>query len=113
MGEPETCCPTFQKKLIRVTDAPQMTAAPHEMSTPSLPRPARCGFDEFDPNPHTIAEMISASTERMSPTVMTAPTMVRNCAIPGRPESFGVMSMSIGRTAAIVVMSSNTMAPFA
>ena len=40
-----------QKKLMRVTDAPQMTAAPHEISTPALPRLARCGLDEFAPQP--------------------------------------------------------------
>ena len=40
MGGSQTCCPTFQKKLMRVTEAPQMTAAPQEMSTPSLPATA-------------------------------------------------------------------------
>ncbi|MCX4399605.1 hypothetical protein OG916_43850 [Streptomyces sp. NBC_01767] len=34
------------------------------------------------PKPQTIAEMMSASTPRNRPTVITAPTMSRNCAIP-------------------------------
>ena len=73
-----------------------MIAAPHETRTPTLPRPARCGLDEFAPKPHTIAEMISASTDRIRPIVITASTMLRSCAIPGSPSSFGVMSTSIG-----------------
>lgn len=63
----QTVWPTFQKKLMSVTDAPQMIAAAQDTSTPSLPRAARCGVDAFDPRPHTIAEMINASTPRMSP----------------------------------------------
>ena len=43
-----------------------------------------------------MAEMMRASTLKIRPTVITAPTMVRSCAIPGRPESFGLMSISIG-----------------
>lgn len=88
---------TFQKKLISVTAAPQMIAAPHEPRTPTLPRPARCELDGFAPNPHTIAKMISASTDKIRPIVIIAPTMLRSCAIPGSPSSFGVMSTSVGR----------------
>src|SRR5690625_4983892 len=62
LGWGQTCWPTFQKKLISVTDAPQITAAPQETRTPTLPRPARCGLEELAPKPHTIAEMISART---------------------------------------------------
>lgn len=79
---------------MSVTDAPQMIAAPHDTSTPTFPREARWGLDEFAPNPpHTIAEMINARTERMRPTVMTAPTMMRNCSIPGSPVPFGSISI--------------------
>ena len=80
---------------MSVTAAPQRTAAPHDTSTPSLPRAARCGFDELAPKPHTIAEMIIASTLRMSPTVITAPTITRSCSIPGSPVQLGSMSITI------------------
>src|SRR5690625_2669508 len=79
---------------MSVTDAPQITAAPQEMRTPILPRPARCGFEELEPKPHTIAETISASTDRMRPTVITAPTMSRSWSMPGRPELLGSMSIT-------------------
>src|SRR5690625_2892328 len=68
-------------------------AAPRAMSTPLFPRPARCGLAELAPIAHTIAETISARTARIRPTVMTAPTMVRSCAMPGRPSVFGSMSI--------------------
>ena len=45
----QTDWPTFQKKLMSVTLAPQITAAPQETRTPIFPREARCGFDEFAP----------------------------------------------------------------
>src|SRR5690606_19025685 len=32
-------------------------------------------------------------TERIRPTVMTAPTMMRNCSIPGSPVPFGSISI--------------------
>ena len=54
----QTVWPTPQKKLISVTAAPQMIAAAQETSTPSLPRDARCGLEEFAPKPQTIAETI-------------------------------------------------------
>lgn len=44
-----------------------MMAAPTPTRTPTLPRPARCGLDEFAQRAHTIAEMIKARTARMSP----------------------------------------------
>lgn len=100
MSAGQTCWPTAQKILIRVTAAPHRTAAPQETRTPSFPRDARCGFEEFDPNPQTIADTMRASTLRIRPTVMTAPTMVRICPMPGSPESFGVMSMFSGTRAA-------------
>src|SRR5699024_425997 len=107
----QTCWPTFQKKLISVTDAPQITAAPQETRTPTLPRPARCGLEELAPKPHTIAEMINARTDRMRPMVITAPTIVRSWAMPGRPSLLGSMLMSIGTSAgaARTVMRSNTL----
>lgn len=74
----------FQKKLISVTAARQMIAAPHETRTSTLPRPARCGLEEFAPKPHTIAEMISASTDRISLIVITAP---RCCAAARYPAA--------------------------
>src|SRR3954469_386470 len=85
--------PTFQKKFTRATEAPQMTAAPRPTRTPSLPRPARCGLEEFAPRAHTIAEMIRASTARISPTVIDAPTIERSCPMPGRPSELGSMLM--------------------
>src|SRR5699024_11255007 len=91
--------PTFQKKLISVTDAPHMIAAPQETRTPIFPRPARCGLLLFAPNPHTIADTMSANTLRMRPTVMTAPTMVRNWLMPGSPELLGSISICIGNNA--------------
>lgn len=45
---------------------------------------------------HTTALMMSARTERIRPMVVTAPTIVRNCAMPGRPLELGLMLMSIG-----------------
>ena len=63
---------------MSVTLAPQITAAPQETRTPIFPREARCGLEEFAPKPHTIADTISASTDRMRPLVITAPTMVRS-----------------------------------
>src|SRR5690606_6631106 len=98
VGGGQTCWPTSQKKLINVTLAPQMTAAPQETRTPIFPRPARCGLEELAPKPHTIAETINAKTDRMRPMVMTAPTMVRSWAMPGRPESLGLMSTCIGNS---------------
>ena len=56
-------------------EAPQTIAAPSATRTPSLPRPARCGFEELAPSAHTIADMISASTASTSPTVIDAPTI--------------------------------------
>src|SRR5699024_3693346 len=56
----------------------------------------------------TMAEMISARTDRIRPMVMTAPTMVRSWAMPGSPSSLGVMSTSIGISAGRAVMRSNT-----
>src|SRR6478752_6373368 len=91
----QTDWPTLQKKLTSVTAAPQMMAAPHETRTPSFPREARCGLEEFAPKPHTIAATISARTLRMRPTVMTAPTIVRNCSMPGSPVPLGVMSITV------------------
>src|SRR5690625_2990711 len=76
-----------------------MIAAPQETRTPIFPRPARCGLLLFAPNPHTIADTMSANTLRMRPTVMTAPTMVRNWLIPGRPELLGSISICIGNNA--------------
>ena len=64
------------------------------------------------PKPQTIALMMRARTERMRPTVMTAPTMVRSCAMPGRPSLLGSMLMSIGTTIGAVrtvAARSNTM----
>src|SRR5690625_2477964 len=90
----QTAWPTSQKKLIKVTLAPQITAAPQEMRTPILPRPERCGLELLEPKPHTIAETIRASTDRMRPTVITAPTMSRSCSMPGRPELLGSMSIT-------------------
>ena len=81
---------------MSVTLAPQITAAPQETRTPIFPREARCGLEEFAPKPHTIAETISASTLRIRPMVITAPTMVRSWLIPGRPLVLGSMLMSIG-----------------
>jgi hypothetical protein len=81
---------------MSVTDAPQITAAPQETRTPIFPREARCGLLEFAPKPHTIAETISARTERIRPMVITAPTMVRSWLIPGSPLVLGSMLMSIG-----------------
>src|SRR5690625_7131963 len=66
----QTCWPTFQKKLIKVTAAPQRIAAPQETRTPTFPREARCGLELLAPNPHTTAETMSARTERISPTVI-------------------------------------------
>src|SRR5690625_603701 len=43
-----------------------------------------------------IAETISARTDRSRPTVMTAPTMVRSCSIPGKPLELGAMSITAG-----------------
>lgn len=83
--------PMFQK-LISVTAVPQMIDALHETRTPTLPRPARYGLEEFAPNLHMIAEMIRSSTDTIRPIVITAPTIVCNCEIPGSPLSFGVMS---------------------
>src|SRR5699024_4321080 len=40
------------------------------------------------------AETISARTDRIRPTVMTAPTMVRSCSIPGKPLELGSMSIT-------------------
>lgn len=40
--------------------------------------------------------MINASTDRISPIVITAPTIVRSCEIPGSPLSFGGMLTSSG-----------------
>ncbi len=81
-----------------------------------MPSPARCGLEGFAPNPHTIAEMISASTDRISPMAITAPTIVRSCEIPGSPSSFGVMSTSIGsmngRLGTTAVIRSNTASSF-
>lgn len=56
--------------------------------------PDRCGLLLFAPKPHTIAETIRARMERIRPTVMTAPTMMRNCSIPGSPVPFGSMSIT-------------------
>ena len=81
---------------MSVTLAPQITAAPQETRTPIFPREARCGLEEFAPKPHTIADTINASTDRMRPMVITAPTMVRSWLIPGNPLVLGSMSMSIG-----------------
>src|SRR5699024_7526802 len=83
----ETVWPTVQKKLISVTLAPVTMAAPQEISTPTFPRLARWGFEELDPKPQTTADTMSASTDRIRPIVITAPTMVRSAAIPGSPES--------------------------
>ena len=97
---------------MSVTLAPQITAAPQETRTPIFPREARCGLEEFAPKPHTIADTISARTDRMRPMVITAPTMVRSWLIPGRPLVLGSMLMSIGTTsgaARTVVARSNTM----
>src|SRR5699024_9104984 len=94
----QTLWPTFQKKLINVTLAPQITAAPQEIRTPIFPLPLKCGFEELEPKPHTIAETINAKTLRIRPTVMIAPTMVRSWSIPGSPESLGLMSISAGMT---------------
>src|SRR5690625_4147258 len=85
---------------MSVTLAPQITAAPQEIRTPIFPLPLRCGLELLEPKPHTIADTISARTLRMRPMVITAPTMVRSWLMPGRPESFGSMSMSIGTSAA-------------
>src|SRR5699024_6577718 len=82
----QTCWPTFQKKLISVTDAPQITAAPQATRTPILPRPARRGLEELAPQPHTIAEMISARTDRMRLMVMTALTCDGCCVLAGGAE---------------------------
>ena len=38
---------------MSVTDAPQITAAPQETSTPIFPREARCGLDELAPVSYT------------------------------------------------------------
>lgn len=78
---------TFQKKLIKATLAPQITAAPQDTRTPTLPREARCGLLELAPKPHTIALMINARTDRMRPTVMMAPTMVRSWEMPSADRS--------------------------
>src|SRR6188474_262091 len=43
-----------------------------------------------------MAEMISASTARTSPTVIEAPTIFLSWPIPGRPLEFGSISMSSG-----------------
>src|SRR5690625_6025709 len=40
-----------------------------------------------------------ANTDRMRPTVMTAPTMVRNWLMPGSPELLGSISICIGNNA--------------
>src|SRR5690625_3449163 len=85
---------------MSVTLAPQITAAPQESRTPIFPLPLRGGLELLEPKPHTIADTISARTLRMRPMVITAPTMVRSWLMPGRPESFGSMSMSIGTSAA-------------
>src|SRR5690606_11501265 len=69
----QTAWPTFQKKLTNATEAPVTIAAPRAMTTPNFPRPARWGLDEFAPIAHTTAEMISAKTARIRPTVMDAP----------------------------------------
>src|SRR5699024_8205678 len=82
----DTVWPTFQKKLMRVTAAPQITAAAQDTRTPILPREARWGLELLEPKPHTIALISSARTDRMRATVITAPTMVRSAAIPGSPE---------------------------
>ena len=50
---------------MSVTDAPQITAAPQETSTPIFPREARCGLLLLAPKPHTIAETINARTLRI------------------------------------------------
>src|SRR5699024_8220718 len=76
-----------------------MIAAPQETRTPIFPRPARCGLLLFAPNPHTIADTMSANTLRMRPTVMTAPTMVRNWLMPGSQELLGSISICIGNNA--------------
>src|SRR5690625_452695 len=76
-----------------------MIAAPQETRTPIFPRPARCGLLLFAPNPHTIADTMRANTDRMRPTVMTAPTMVRNWLMPGSPELLGSISICIGNNA--------------
>src|SRR5690625_4178899 len=73
-----------------------MIAAPQETRTPIFPRPARCGLLLFAPNPHTIADTMSANTLRMRPTVMTAPTMVRTWLIPVSPELLGSISICVG-----------------
>src|SRR5690625_1703094 len=41
-----------------------------------------------------IAETISARTLRIRPTVMTAPTMMRSCSMPGKPLELGSMSIT-------------------
>jgi hypothetical protein len=71
-------------------------AATHEMMTPNLPWDARCGLELFDPNPHTIAEIINANTLKINPIVIAAPTIVFKAVIPGNPESLGDISISIG-----------------
>src|SRR5699024_830918 len=95
-------------KLMRVTAAPQITAAAQDTRTPILPREARWGLELLEPKPHTIALISSARTDRMRATVITAPTMVRSAAIPGSPESFGVTSTSIGSTDVRVGTSSSS-----
>lgn len=82
---------------MRVTLAPQMTAAPQEIRTPIFPRPARCGLLLFAPKPQMIAETIRARTDRISPIVMTAPTMVRSWLIPGSDLSRVFRTPELGR----------------
>lgn len=58
--------------------------------------------------------MINANTDKIRPIVMIAPTIVRNCEIPGNPLSFGLMLISSGSSPgtvmAVVVMRSSMIA---
>src|SRR3954449_12135572 len=95
-GVDHTDWPTFQKKFTRATDAPVMIAAPRPTRTPNLPRPARCGLDELAPRAQTIAETMTASTARIRPTVIEAPTIPRSWPMPGSPSELGLILISSG-----------------
>ena len=90
---------------------PQSTAAPQQMSTPTLPRPERCGLLLFAPNPHTTALMMRPSAERIKPNIITAPTMRRSASMPGSPDELGSMSITVGGSCLEVRMDAQQVEP--